>query len=146
MVPHSRVCACAALIRNSRAFEVQPGDGAFYGPKIDVVVRCRRVSVRTGARCDDAAVVSFVQVKDALGREHQCATLQLDFQLPQKFELEYTDSGGASLRPVMIHRAIMGERRVGVLCRSLSCYAAPRLILSLILILVLIPILILILY
>jgi threonyl-tRNA synthetase len=74
----------AALAGTGRAFEVQAGEGAFYGPKIDVVV------------------------KDAVGREHQCATLQLDFQLPIKFQLEFVDDSGSFQRPVMIHRAILG--------------------------------------
>ena len=70
------------------------GDGAFYGPKIDVVVT------------------------DAIGREHQCATIQLDFQLPQRFNLEYQDVDGSMQRPVMIHRAILGslERMFAILC------------------------------
>ena len=70
------------------------GDGAFYGPKIDVVVT------------------------DAIGREHQCATIQLDFQLPQRFDLEYQDVDGSMQRPVMIHRAILGslERMFAILC------------------------------
>ena len=67
---------------------------AFYGPKIDVVVT------------------------DAIGREHQCATIQLDFQLPQRFGLEYVDSNNNVQRPVMIHRAILGslERMFAILC------------------------------
>ena len=67
---------------------------AFYGPKIDVVVT------------------------DAIGREHQCATIQLDFQLPQRFDLEYVDSNNNVQRPVMIHRAILGslERMFAILC------------------------------
>ena len=69
------------------------GGAAFYGPKISV------------------------QVKDALGRTWQMSTIQLDFQLPQKFELEYKDKDGSVKRPVMIHRALFGsiERFFGVL-------------------------------
>ncbi|KAJ2769689.1 hypothetical protein IWQ57_003000, partial [Coemansia nantahalensis] len=69
------------------------GDGAFYGPKIDV------------------------RVRDALGRQHQTATVQLDFQLPQRFGLRYTGPDGRQHRPVMIHRAILGsmERMLAVL-------------------------------
>ncbi len=74
-------------------FTVNPGDGAFYGPKIDFVV------------------------KDAIGREWQLATIQLDFNLPERFDLSYTGPENAPERPVMIHRAIMGsiERFMGVL-------------------------------
>ena len=74
------------------------GDGAFYGPKIDI------------------------QIRDALGRYWQCGTLQLDFALPQKFELEYVDNDGAHKRPVMVHRAILGsiERFFGVLIEHFS--------------------------
>ncbi|KAI8056534.1 uncharacterized protein B0P05DRAFT_560058 [Gilbertella persicaria] len=77
-------------------WEVDPGDGAFYGPKIDIVI------------------------SDALRRKHQCATIQLDFQLPERFKLEYrTDGSGtenAMARPVIIHRAILGsvERMMGI--------------------------------
>ena len=74
-------------------FTVNAGDGAFYGPKIDFVVH------------------------DALGREWQLATIQLDFNLPERFDLHYVDSDGAEKRPVMIHRAILGslERFFGVM-------------------------------
>jgi len=74
-------------------FEVDEGGGAFYGPKIDVFVR------------------------DAIGREHQCATVQLDFNLPQRFGLSYRDAEGGQTAPVMIHRAILGsvERMLGIL-------------------------------
>jgi threonyl-tRNA synthetase len=74
-------------------FEVDEGGGAFYGPKIDVFVR------------------------DAIGREHQCATVQLDFNLPQRFGLTYRDAEGGQTAPVMIHRAILGsvERMLGIL-------------------------------
>eukprot|EP01130_Rhizamoeba_saxonica_P018959 TRINITY_DN9684_c0_g1_i1.p1 TRINITY_DN9684_c0_g1~~TRINITY_DN9684_c0_g1_i1.p1 ORF type:complete len:680 (+),score=186.53 TRINITY_DN9684_c0_g1_i1:42-2081(+) len=73
-------------------WNIKPGDGAFYGPKIDI------------------------HIKDALGREHQCATVQLDFQLPLNFKLEYQGEGEVS-RPVMIHRAIYGsfERFIAIL-------------------------------
>lgn len=74
-------------------YQVKPKDGAFYGPKIDI------------------------HAKDAIGREHQVATIQLDFQMPERFKLEYHDTDGAIKRPVMIHRAIFGsfERFIGVL-------------------------------
>lgn len=74
-------------------YDLKPGDGAFYGPKIDI------------------------HAKDAIGREHQVATIQLDFQMPERFKLEYHDADGTVRRPVMIHRAIFGsfERFLGVL-------------------------------
>ena len=82
-----------ALRVNGLAYDLNPGDGTFYGPKIDV------------------------DVQDALGRRWQVATIQIDFQQPDRFALEYIDSDGAARRPVMIHRAIFGsfERFVGVL-------------------------------
>jgi threonyl-tRNA synthetase len=83
----------SALDRSGKKWVVKNGDGAFYGPKIDVMV------------------------KDALGRSHQTATIQLDFQLPQRFDLQYQNTEGALLRPVIIHRAILGsfERMLGIL-------------------------------
>ncbi|KAG8906364.1 threonyl-tRNA synthetase [Tulasnella sp. 403] len=79
-------------------WELNPGDGAFYGPKIDITI------------------------KDALGRSYQCATIQLDFQLPEQFKLKYrgpeaNEDPEAVTRPVMIHRAILGslERFIGIL-------------------------------
>ena len=74
-------------------YEVDEGGGAFYGPKIDL------------------------KIKDALGREWQCATFQLDFQLPERFALEYVGKDGQRHRPVMIHRALLGsvERFMAVL-------------------------------
>lgn len=82
-----------ALEANGIEYKINPGDGAFYGPKIDISVR------------------------DALGRSWQLATIQLDFQMPERFELEYIDENNERRRPVMIHRAIMGsmERFIGVL-------------------------------
>jgi threonyl-tRNA synthetase len=73
------------LDATGRAYEVDEGGGAFYGPKIDL------------------------KIKDALGRDWQCGTFQLDFQLPQRFELEYVASDGTRQRPVMIHRALFGS-------------------------------------
>lgn len=74
-------------------WQLNPEDGAFYGPKIDI------------------------QLTDALKRKHQCATIQLDFQLPIRFELQYKGSGDQFERPVIIHRAILGsvERMMAVL-------------------------------
>lgn len=66
-------------------FKVEEGEAAFYGPKIDI------------------------HVKDSLGRKWQCATIQLDFVQPERFELEYADSDGLKKRPVMIHKAILGS-------------------------------------
>lgn len=75
---------------------INPGDGAFYGPKIDITVT------------------------DALKRQHQCATIQLDFQLPIRFNLSYVSESGEAKRPVIIHRAILGsvERMIAILTES----------------------------
>lgn len=75
------------------AYDINEGDGAFYGPKIDF------------------------KLKDAIGRTWQCSTVQLDFNLPQRFELKYKDSDGQDKQPIMIHRAIFGslERFAGTL-------------------------------
>ena len=74
-------------------YAVNEGDGAFYGPKIDF------------------------HLEDCLGRTWQCGTIQLDFQMPQRFELEYTGSDGDKHRPIMLHRVIFGsiERFIGIL-------------------------------
>lgn len=74
-------------------YEVNEGDGAFYGPKLDF------------------------HLKDCLGRTWQCGTIQLDFQLPERFELEYTGSDGEKHRPIMIHRVVFGsiERFIGII-------------------------------
>jgi threonyl-tRNA synthetase len=81
------------LERLGRPFELDAGGGAFYGPKIDLKIR------------------------DALGREWQCSTFQLDFQLPDRFALEYVAQDGTRKRPIMIHRALLGsmERFIAVL-------------------------------
>jgi threonyl-tRNA synthetase len=83
----------AVLEKTGRKFEVDEGGGAFYGPKIDL------------------------KIKDALGREWQCSTFQLDFQLPERFQLEYVATDGSRQRPIMIHRALLGsmERFIAVL-------------------------------
>lgn len=75
------------------AYQVNEGDGAFYGPKIDF------------------------HIKDAMKRSHQCATVQLDFQMPEKFNLSYMDEKNEKERPVVIHRAISGslDRFLGIL-------------------------------
>jgi threonyl-tRNA synthetase len=83
----------AVLDKTGRKFELDPGGGAFYGPKIDL------------------------KIKDALGRQWQCSTFQLDFQLPERFQLEYVGQDGTRKRPIMIHRALLGsmERFIAVL-------------------------------
>ncbi|MDE0128801.1 MAG: threonine--tRNA ligase [Gammaproteobacteria bacterium] len=83
----------SALNEKQMSYEVDPGGGAFYGPKIDIKIR------------------------DAIGREWQCSTVQLDFNLPERFELEYVAADGARRRPIMIHRALLGslERFFGIL-------------------------------
>jgi len=83
----------AALAHRGLPYKVNPGDGAFYGPKIDF------------------------HVADALGRSWQLGTVQLDYQLPQRFDLHYVGADGGEHRPVLIHRAMLGsvERFMGVL-------------------------------
>ena len=83
----------AALDDLGLEYEINEGDGAFYGPKIDF------------------------HLQDSIGRTWQCGTIQLDFQMPQRFELEYVGEDGAKHRPIMIHRAIYGsmERFIGIL-------------------------------
>ncbi|MGB7589382.1 MAG: threonine--tRNA ligase [Solirubrobacterales bacterium] len=82
-----------ALESQGREYKLNPGDGAFYGPKIDF------------------------HVTDALGRSWQCGTCQVDFFMPERFDLTYTDADDVQRRPVMIHRALLGsmERFVGIL-------------------------------
>jgi len=77
-------------------FQLNPGDGAFYGPKFDF------------------------HIKDSIGRTWQCATVQLDFSMPERFDLEYVDEDGSRKRPVMIHRTVLGslERFIGVLLEN----------------------------
>ncbi|MDR1917203.1 MAG: threonine--tRNA ligase [Synergistaceae bacterium] len=82
-----------ALESTETKYRVNPGDGAFYGPKIDY------------------------HLEDSIGRTWQCGTIQLDFQLPEKFDMAYIGSDGAEHRPVMLHRTILGsiERFIGIL-------------------------------
>ncbi len=82
-----------ALRACGKEYQINPGDGAFYGPKIDF------------------------HLTDCLGRTWQCGTIQLDFQMPEKFSLEYVGEDGQKHRPVMIHRTIFGsiERFIGIL-------------------------------
>jgi len=82
-----------AMDKNELAYEIDEGGGAFYGPKIDI------------------------KITDAIGREWQCGTIQLDFNLPERFHLEYNADNNEKVQPVMIHRAILGsfERFIGIL-------------------------------
>ena len=82
-----------SLDKKCLAYSLDPGEGVFYGPKIDI------------------------KVKDALGRNWQCSTIQVDFNLPQRFHLKYVDDAGKEKEPIMIHRALLGslERFFGVL-------------------------------
>lgn len=82
-----------AVKKEGKEYQINEGDGAFYGPKIDI------------------------KVTDAIGREWQLSTIQVDFNLPERFELEYVGQDGERHRPVMVHRAILGslERFIGVL-------------------------------
>ena len=83
----------SALQSRGLDHDIDEGGGAFYGPKIDI------------------------KIKDALGREWQCSTVQFDFNLPERFDLTFQDSDGERRRPYMVHRAILGslERFFGVL-------------------------------
>ena len=85
-----------ALEAAGQKYEINEGDGAFYGPKIDF------------------------DVTDALGRKWQCATIQLDYQLPERFDLTYTGADGADHRPIVVHRAIFGsfERFIALLIEN----------------------------
>ena len=82
-----------AIEELGRTYEINEGDGAFYGPKLDF------------------------HLVDAIGRTWQCGTIQLDMQMPERFELEYTGADGQKHRPVMIHRVVFGsiERFIGIL-------------------------------
>lgn len=88
----------AALDRFGCSWELNPGDGAFYGPKIDI------------------------SIQDAHRRRHQCATIQLDFQLPIRFSLSYRGPDESLCRPVILHRAILGslERQFAILCEHFA--------------------------
>lgn len=86
-----------SLMEFGKPWKLNPGDGAFYGPKIDI------------------------NIKDALGRSHQCATIQLDFQLPRRFNLTYVSKDGDDKKsPVIIHRAVLGsvERMIAILSEN----------------------------
>jgi len=96
-----------ALEKLKLKYEIDRGGGAFYGPKIDI------------------------KIKDALGRAWQCTTIQLDFNLPERFDMTYIDQKGKKQRPIMIHRALLGgiERFIGVLLEhyagALPLWLAP---------------------
>ncbi len=87
-----------ALDANGIDYGIDEGGGAFYGPKIDI------------------------KIKDSLKRKWQCGTIQVDFNLPERFELEYTDENNMKARPVMLHRAILGsfERFIGILTEHVA--------------------------
>lgn len=87
-----------ALDKSGLPYELNEGDGAFYGPKIDV------------------------EIRDAIGRRWQCSTVQLDFNLPERFDLSYIDVSNTKRRPIMIHRAIFGslERFFGILTENFA--------------------------
>ena len=89
----SEAALASACKKAGRDFKVNPGDGAFYGPKLDF------------------------HIKDSIGREWQCGTIQLDMNLPERFDLTYVDADGSKKRPIMLHRVIFGsiERFMGVL-------------------------------
>ena len=83
----------SALDKLGKAYEINEGDGAFYGPKIDF------------------------HLEDSIGRTWQCGTIQLDFQMPERFDLTYVGQDGEKHRPVMIHRVVLGsiERFIAIL-------------------------------
>ena len=89
----SEAALAAACKAAGKDYKINPGDGAFYGPKLDF------------------------HVKDSLGRVWQCGTIQLDMNLPERFDLTYVDSNNEKVRPVMLHRVIFGsiERFIGIL-------------------------------
>ena len=87
-----------ALEKTGAEYRLNPGDGAFYGPKIDF------------------------HLEDSIGRTWQCGTIQLDFQMPEKFDLTYIGADGKEHRPVMLHRTILGslERFFGILVENFA--------------------------
>jgi threonyl-tRNA synthetase len=98
----------AAVRKVTNDYEIDPGEGAFYGPKLDF------------------------KLTDAIGREWQCGTFQADFNLPERLDAEYVDADGTKKRPVMMHRAILGsfERFLGILIENCAgrfpLWLAPR--------------------
>ncbi len=97
-----------ACEKAGKACKINPGDGAFYGPKLDF------------------------HIKDSLGRVWQCGTIQLDMNLPERFDLNYIESDGSKKRPIMLHRVIYGseERFIGILIEhyggAFPLWLAPR--------------------
>lgn len=97
-----------ALEKKGLQYQIDPGEGVFYGPKIDI------------------------KIKDQLGRSWQCSTIQVDFNLPERFQMTYTGVDGGEHQPIMIHRALMGslERFIGVLIEhyagSFPLWLAPE--------------------
>ena len=87
-----------ALIKLGKDYTINAGDGAFYGPKIDI------------------------HIKDSIGRTWQCGTIQLDMQLPKRFELSYIAADGSRQEPIMIHRVIYGslERFLGIMTENFA--------------------------
>ena len=96
-----------ACLKSGHEFKINPGDGAFYGPKLDF------------------------KLKDSIGRIWQCGTIQLDMNLPERFDCFYIDSNGEKHRPIMLHRACLGslERFIGILIEhyagAFPCWLAP---------------------
>lgn len=89
----SEAALAQACEHAGKTYKVNPGDGAFYGPKLDFHIR------------------------DSLGREWQCGTIQLDINLPERFDLTYVEQDGSKVRPIMLHRVVFGsvERFIGIL-------------------------------
>ena len=104
----SEAALAAACKAAGKYYKINPGDGAFYGPKLDF------------------------HVKDSLGRVWQCGTIQLDMNLPERFDLTYVDANNEKVRPVMLHRVIFGsiERFIGILIEHFAgafpLWLAPR--------------------
>ena len=107
MWEHATNALKEACARHELAYDINEGDGAFYGPKIDI------------------------KVKDAIGRTWQCSTVQVDFNMPERFELTYRTEDNTEERPWMLHRAIFGsiERFLGILIEhyagALPLWLAP---------------------
>ncbi len=89
----SEAALASACVKAGKDYKLNPGDGAFYGPKLDF------------------------HIQDSLGRVWQCGTIQLDMNLPERFDLTYVDNKGEKVRPIMLHRVIFGsiERFIGIL-------------------------------
>ena len=87
------ICAKNLWLTHGYEYEINPGEGAFYGPKLEFILR------------------------DAIGREWQCGTIQVDMNLPERFDISYIGEDGEKHRPVMLHRALFGsiERFLGIL-------------------------------